>query len=362
MKLFLLFFLSITILFGCAAPEKKMEKKETLYYPMPPQKPKLQFLTSITNETDLGKEEGGFKEFLLGETPSEKEIKRPYDIVAARGKIYICDTTINKIIIINLKEKTFDLLKDERGGALVEPEGMWITEDGYKYIADKKRKQVIVYDKDDKFVKSYGKKDELARPLDVAVYENKVYVADFDKHQIVVFDKDSGEVIQRIGEGGGGKEEGKFNRPSHVILDKEGTLYIDDSFNFRIQKFSPSGELLKVFGYHGDTIGGFARPKGIAIDDENHLYVVDTAFENVQIFDANSATLLLFFGGFGVGPGSMYLPSPVGIDYVNIDYFSQYVDKDFKVKYLVYVGNTAGVKKINVYGFGEWIGPPLPEM
>jgi len=29
------------------------------------------------------------------------------------------------------------------------------------------------------------------------------------------------------------------------------------------------------------------------------------------------------------------------------------------VKYLVYVGNLLGDKKLNVYGFGDWIGPPL---
>jgi len=90
------------------------------------------------------------------------------------------------------------------------------------------------------------------------------------------------------------------------------------------------------------------------------VYAVDTAFENTQIFDPTSTDLLLFFGGYGPHAGSMYLPSSLHIDYDNVEYFNQFVDKDFKVKYLVYVGNLLGDKKLNVYGFGEWIGAPLP--
>jgi len=54
------------------------------------------------------------------------------------------------------------------------------------------------------------------------------------------------------------------------------------------------------------------------------------------------------------------MPNSIHIDYGNIKYFQQYVDKDFKVEYLVYVGNMLGKHKLNVYGFGEWIGDPLP--
>jgi len=149
-------------------------------------------------------------------------------------------------------------------------------------------------------------------------------------------------------------------KPSHVTVDHEGNVYINDSFNFRVQKFDADGKFIKSYGYQGDTLGGFARPKGIAIDREKHLYVVDTAFENVQVFDEESTYLLIFFGGFGPEPGSMYMPSAAYVDYKNLKYFQKYVDKDFKIKYLVYVSNMLGPHKINVYGFGDWTGKPLP--
>ena len=86
---------------------------------------------------------------------------------------------------------------------------------------------------------------------------------------------------------------------------------------------------------------------------------MDTAFENVQIFDDETTMLLLFFGGFGPAPGSMYLPSGMYIDYLNTEYFQRFVDRDFSITYLVYVGNMLGRRKLNVYGFGTWTGAPL---
>jgi DNA-binding beta-propeller fold protein YncE len=354
------FFGIICLLFlmGCAAP-KKID--QIAFYPALPQEPRLQFLTSISTEQDIGKKQSEFSVFLLGELPDEKTLARPYDIGAVKGKIYISDRTYRKILIIDIENKVFDFIKPSKFGSLNEPAGLWITEDGLKYVTDFKRKQVLVFDENDDFLRAYGEIDQFDRPLDVAVYEDKIYVCDFNKHQILVLDKDSGETIQRIGTEAGPKE-GQFFKPSHITVDKQGNLFVNDSFNFRIQKFNPQGEFIKVFGYHGDTLGGFARPKGLAIDRDGYLYAVDTAFENVQIFDDETADILLFFGGFGSAPGSMYLPNGIHIDYENLEFFEKYADKDFKLKYLVYVGNMLGKNKLNVYGFGEWTGEPLPGM
>ncbi len=264
-----------------------------------------------------------------------------------------------KVVIIDLVEKKFDLLRDKRLGKLKDPTGIWITEDDFKYVADSKRKQVVVFGKNNEFIRAYGDKNLFDKPLDVAVYGSSVYVIDFNKHQLFVLDRDTGKHVKTIG--GGGVEEGLFYKPTHVVVDHAGNIFVNDAFNFRVQKFDPDGKFLKSYGRLGDSLGNFARPKGLNADREGHLYVVDAAFQNVQIFDEEEGQLLLFFGGPGRGSGNMYLPSGIHLDYHNVDYFKQYADKDFQLKYLVYVGNLLGPKGFNVYGFGEWIGPPLSE-
>jgi DNA-binding beta-propeller fold protein YncE len=175
-----------------------------------------------------------------------------------------------------------------------------------------------------------------------------------------VIDKSTGQTIQEIGELG--KEEGQFYKPSYLSTDKEGNLFVTDSFNFRIQMFDQSGKFIKAFGVQGDTAGTFSRPKGIDVDKEGILYAVDAAFENVQMFDTKTKDLLLFFGGATGAPGSMYLPAPVYLDYHNVDYFQKLAHKDFKLNYLIIIGNLVSANRMAVYGFGDWVGDILPGM
>jgi hypothetical protein len=318
---------------------------EALFYPMPPEEPRLELLISFTK--DKLREFGGGNKFFL-------QIRRPYDIGAVKGKIYVSDRAFKKITVVDLENEELRQIAGDYESA-----GIWVTEDDYKYVADFKNTQIIVFGPDSNPVRIYAHREQFDKPVDVAVYLNKIYVCDLNKHQIIVLDKDSGKTIQVIG--GVGKDKGTFYKPTHVIVDREGNLYVNDFFNFRIQKFDQNGKFLKIFGYPGDTLGGFARPKGLDIDREGHLYVVDAAFENVQIFDDKTTDLLLFFGGFGLNPGNMYLPNGIYVDYYNVDYFKKYANDKFNVKYIVYVGNTIGPIKLNVFGFGEWVGDPFPE-
>jgi DNA-binding beta-propeller fold protein YncE len=328
---------------GPVAPDK-----EPVFYPMPPAQPRLQFLTTITA--------GDEREYKVFPVTARNflAIKRPYDIGAVRGRIYISDRKFNKVLVADLEKKELDVISGPYESA-----GIWITEDGYKYVADFKNKQVVVFDGSNRITKIYTNPALFEKPVDVAAFLNRVYVCDINRHQIFVIDKESGESIQEIG--GIGTEDGKFYKPTHVISDKEGNIYVNDFFNLRVQKFDPDGNFLKAFGHPGDTLGAFARPKGIGIDRDGHLYAVDAAFENVQIFDDSTTDLLLFFGEFGLDPGNMYLPNALYIDYDNVEYFKEFADKNFDVEYLVYVGNTWGPVRLNVYGFGSWSGRPLSE-
>jgi len=357
MKRTVLVLITFIIFTGCATVQE--ETQPVVFYPPLPQRPKLQFLHAITGEEDIGQSQGAFMEFLVGQPSSDKRIGKAYDIASADGKIYVLDRRTKRLLIIDLVQRNFDYLRDQRMGEFNDPSGIWVTDDDIKYIADMGRKQIVVFGADNAFLRSYGGPDLFDKPVDVAVYQNTVYVCDMDKNKIFALDKNSGKLKRAIGELGADK--GRLSKPTHVVVDNQGNLYVNDAFNFRVQKFDPQGRFLKSYGYLGDTFGAFARPKGLDVDRDGHLYVVDAAFENVQIFDVQTGDLLLFFGGAGTAPGSMYLPAGIHIDYRNAAYFSNFVDKDFRLKYVVYTGNFFGAEKLNVYGFGDWVGEPLRE-
>ena len=346
------FVLSISFLFlaGCAPSAKK--DHGTVFYPQPPETPRVQFLTSITAESDLGKA-SGFREYLLGETQSVKQLVRPYAIAHDKGHIYVIDKTAKKVIIIDLVEKSFSNIRDVRAGALKDPTGIAITDDGYKYIADAGRGQIVVFDESNEFVRAYGEEKQF-RPMSVAVDGNKIYVCDIAENEIEVLDKETGAVLTKIGQTGTG--EADLHKPTHLTIDKDGNLFITDALNFRIQMFDKDGKFIRSIGKLGTYPGTFGRPKGIDVDRDGHIYTADASFELIQIFDVESAEPLLPFGKYGPAPGSTYLPSGVHVDYENVSAFEKYADPDFELKYLIYVGNMLGGNKLNVYGFGEWTG------
>jgi hypothetical protein len=127
---------------------------------------------------------------------------------------------------------------------------------------------------------------------------------------------------------------------------------VSDTGNFRVQEFTPDGRFVRKLGEVGTSFGKFARPKGIALDREGRIFVVDAAFQNVQIFN-NDGQLLTYFAGPGVGPGELYLPTDISIDYEAAAFFQSYAEPGFLLDYVILVTNQYGPNKVNVYGFGK---------
>jgi DNA-binding beta-propeller fold protein YncE len=353
MKKRIFIFSMLIICMGCASiPEKPLLPPAPIFYPALPQRPRLQFLRSISGENDLGKKQSAFHEFIFGRR-DDRLLGKPYDVAVAKGKIYVMDRLYKRIVIIDLTCQTMSFLNDHGNGRLDDPAGICVSQEDIKYVADMQRKQVVAFDKKGRFLRTYGSREIFEKPVDVAVYGKRVYVVDMNKEQLFILDKDNGQVLKTIG----GKDQ--FFKPSHVTVGPLGNVFVTDTLHFVIKKFSPDGKFLGTIGFLGDQIGGFVRPKGVSVDKKGRLYAVDAAFENVQIFNGQGQ-ILLFFGGPGTGPGHLYLPAGIAVDYSNTVFFQKFADPDFKLEYLVYVTNMFGKNMLNVYGFGHWTGTSLP--
>jgi len=85
--------------------------------------------------------------------------------------------------------------------------------------------------------------------------------------------------------GKAGTGRGEFSEPRGLATDAQGNLYVADTKNNRIQKLSPSGEVLAVWGQQGDQPGQFKDPDGIAVGPDGSVFVADTWNHRVQKFD-----------------------------------------------------------------------------
>ena len=112
--------------------------------------------------------------------------------------------------------------------------------------------------------------ERLDRPTNVAFdRDGYLYVTDFGRFQIVKFDRD-GHFKAAFGSLGDGL--GQFARPRGVALDKDGRLYAVDAAFSNVQTFNQSGRLLLFFGGPGIGPGKFSLPAKVAIDYDNLQY------------------------------------------------------------------------------------------
>ncbi len=83
-----------------------------------------------------------------------------------------------------------------------------------------------------------------------------------------------GDLLTAWGSFGGGGP-GKFKTPSGLAVDREGAVYVADTFNRRIQKFSPIGEFITEWWYlRGPLQDLLVFPVDLAVDPDGYVYVV----------------------------------------------------------------------------------------
>lgn len=81
-----------------------------------------------------------------------------------------------------------------------------------------------------------------------------------------------------------GTGDGEFDHPYGIAVDSSGRVYVVDSLNHRIQKFTSTGSLITKWGSYGDGDGQFYFPEGIAVDRTGYVYVVESNNARIQKF------------------------------------------------------------------------------
>jgi sugar lactone lactonase YvrE len=332
---------------------------ERVFYPLPPDAPRIQHLATFASANDLKsvKEESALKTFLVGEEKVEEALVRPYGVAMADGKIFVADSRGPGVAVFDLKLHSFSLMSGSGAGRMQRPINVSIDSDGSKYVTDTARNQILVYDRNDSFQVAFGAKDEF-KPVDVAIVGDRLYVADIEHHVVQVLDKRSGKVLFKFGRFEDDQTK-SLHQPTNLAVGRDGDIYVVETGNFRVARFTADGKFVRHYGEAGQAAGQFARPKGIAMDRAGRMYVGDAAFQNVQIFDSEGRILMSFGQAVGKAQG-LNLPAGVAIDYDNVDYFRSLADPKFGIEYLILVVSQFGPNQVDVYGFGKMKGVDYP--
>jgi DNA-binding beta-propeller fold protein YncE len=173
----------------------------------------------------------------------------------------------------------------------------------------------------DLVIGSQGKEPgQFLNPRDIAVSpDGSIYIADTLNHRIQHLSAD-GSVLQVWGSYGETTQEedaprGAFYEPWGVAVGPDGSVYVTDTWNHRIQHFSADGEFLAMWGFfgQGDTPYALWGPRDIAIDSQGQVYVTDTGNKRVVVYDSNG-NFISQFGSLGYEQGQFDEPVGIAVD------------------------------------------------
>jgi sugar lactone lactonase YvrE len=147
-----------------------------------------------------------------------------------------------------------------------------------------------------------------------------VWVADGKNDRFQIFAPD-GTFLEAWGTSG--SVEGQFDFSAQrgccgydygdVAFDASGNIYVVDTNNARVQKFSPDRAFLRAWGSAGRAPGQFVVPGGIAVGPDGTVYVSDEERGDIQKFDADGAYLGKI-SSFGTGDSQTLIPAGVAVD------------------------------------------------
>jgi len=180
-------------------------------------------------------------------------------------------------------------------GQFTSPQNIAFASDGSIYVADSKNHRIQHFDASGTFLNEWGSFADILQgdappgtmnePWDVAVApDGSIYVADTWNHRIQHFTPE-GEFLDSFGQFGQGYDADIFWGPRSIKVDDAGRIFVSDTGNKRIAVFNPSGELIAQFGGTESGLGQLNEPVGIDIDPQGLVYIADTWNQRIVVFE-----------------------------------------------------------------------------
>jgi YD repeat-containing protein len=302
-----------------------------------PEIPQPQLVTAPTFGGSFGTNGSGNGQFKV---PADAAVDK-------KGNLWVADKTNNRLERFNEDGEFAQVVGavGTAGGKLSAPAGVAVDGSGNVWVADTGNNRIQEFNEKGEFVLTFGKDvnktkvtalapeaernvctaasgntcqagvagsaaGQLKAPQGIAASSGgNVWVADTGNSRLQKFSP-AGALINNIS--GYGSEAGKLKEPSSIALAPDGSIWVADTLNNRVQQWNSSLALVRTFGTEGTGSGQFKRPAGIDIDAAGNVWVADQLNNRLQQFDS-SAQFLGKYGSSGSGDAQFNFASMTGL-------------------------------------------------
>jgi DNA-binding beta-propeller fold protein YncE len=218
---------------------------------------------------------------------------QPTDVAVGKdNRIYVVDGVNHRIKVFN---ETGDFKfsfggKGTSQGTFDTPVGITVDSSGQVYVADTGNQRIQIFTSDGKVKHQIALTSENVKrsrdPVDVAVDESlkRLYVSDNDNHQLLVYTLPDNKPLSLWGSEGSGMQQ--FRYPFLMSSDNNGSVFIVDVFNTRVQQWRGNSGLSSI-GEWGVDLGQLYRPKGVCVDKKGLVFVSDSVLGVIQMFSSD---------------------------------------------------------------------------
>ena len=163
--------------------------------------------------------------------------------------------------------------------------GIAIDSMGLIWTLNRGEMPVQVYSADGKLIKQWGK-GYFASPHQIRFgIDGHVWIADTHNHAIYKFTRDGDKLLTLGVPGEPGVGTQRLKRPTDMVESPTGEIFVSDGYrNNRVIVFDAKGAFVRQWGELGAAPGQFSLPHSIARDSKGRIYVADRNNSRVQVF------------------------------------------------------------------------------